>query len=141
IHKNKYIFQSKDPGRFSEAPYFPPKTILGTTLETNRDEGQEHCGFAPPPRVRGLGLSHERLDCFQKMVSIEPIMAFDLKIFVSWIQQIKPAFVSIGADSKGHKLPEPTAAELDNFVVALRDITEVKLKKNLARLLLERRSE
>ena len=71
-----------------------------------------------------------------KLKSIEPIMAFDFEEFLGWILQIKPAFVSIGADSKGHKLPEPTASELDNFVVALRDITEVKLKKNLARLML-----
>ena len=70
-------------------------------------------------------------------MSIEPIMAFDHKKFLDWIREIKPAFVSIGADSKGHNLPEPTASELDNFVVALRDITEVKLKKNLARLMLK----
>lgn len=72
---------------------------------------------------------------FRKMISIEPIMAFDLNIFVTWIRQIGPAFVSIGADSKGHNLPEPTAQELKELISALSPITEIKLKKNLDRLL------
>ena len=144
-HQNTYIFQSKDPGRFCYSrgmlAKFPPQTILGTTLETNRDAGQEHCGFAPPPWARTIAFRHKNLARFKKMVSIEPIMAFDSMIFLKWLREIKPAFVSIGADSKGHNLPEPTASELDNFVVALRDITEVKLKKNLARLMLEHNDE
>jgi hypothetical protein len=70
------------------------------------------------------------------MVSIEPVMAFDLPVFLRWLQAIGPQFVSIGADSKGHNLPEPTMGELDMLVVALRKFTEVKLKKNLGRLLL-----
>lgn len=134
LHDNTYIFQSKNPGRFCLlSTNFPTLTILGTTLESNREYGQS--GKGPPAWRRASWLSHLRL--FKKMVSIEPIMAFDHKEFLDWMREIKPAFVSIGADSKGHNLPEPTAIELDNFVVALRDITEVKLKKNLDRLMLE----
>ncbi len=69
------------------------------------------------------------------MVSIEPIVAFDLTIFVGWIRQINPAFVSIGADSKGHNLIEPTAYQLKELISELSPITEIKLKKNLDRLL------
>ena len=142
--ENKYVFQSKNPGRFFHAfscgvdimKKFPGQTILGTTLESNRDYGQGT--FAPPPHVRTIALVDDRLGSFKKMVSIEPIMAFDHNVFLDWLRDIKPAFVSIGADSKSHNLPEPTASELDNFVVALRDITEVKLKKNLDRLMLEK---
>lgn len=138
LYPNKYVFQSKNPGRFFHfSAKFPTRTTLGTTLESNREYGQS--GKGPPAWRRASWLSHLRL--FKKMVSIEPIMAFDHKEFLDWMREIKPAFVSIGADSKGHNLPEPTASELDNFVVALRDITEVKLKKNLDRLLLERRNE
>ena len=137
-HPNKYIFQSKNPGRFFHfLAKLPERTILGTTLESNREYGQS--GKGPPAWRRASWLSSLRL--FIRMVSIEPIMAFDHKEFLDWLREIKPAFVSIGADSKGHKLPEPTASELDNFVVALRDITEVKLKKNLARLMLEHKDE
>jgi len=136
-HPNKYIFQSKNPARFFHfSANFPAtfaRTILGTTLESNREYGQS--GKGPPAWARAACFLHLRP--FKKMVSIEPIIAFDHMVFLGWLREIKPAFVSIGADSQGHGLEEPTAAELDNFVVALRDITEVKLKKNLARLLLK----
>jgi len=135
--QNTFIFQSKNPARFFEfATKIRPRSILGTTLETNRRHSHPRPEIhAPQPWARVAAFLH--LQKFRKMVSIEPIMAFDHMEFLDWIRQIKPAFVSIGADSKGHNLPEPTASELDNFVVALRDITEVKLKKNLARLMLK----
>lgn len=130
--QNSYIFQSKNPSRFFNfAEKIRPRSILGTTLETNRRYGQEW--YAPPPWARAAAFLH--LKKFRKMISIEPVMAFDLKIFVEWIQQINPAFVSIGADSKGHKLPEPTAQELKDLVVELSAITEVKLKRNIDRIL------
>ncbi len=43
------------------------------------------------------------------MVTIEPIMDFDLEPFVEMIKNTKPKFVNIGADSKGHNLPEPSS--------------------------------
>lgn len=142
-HDNTYIFQSKNPRRFWDwemnkdmdlTVEFPSKTILGTTLESNREYGQS--GKGPPAWIRAANFMHTQLERFKKMVSIEPIIAFDLDIFLGWLKGINPSFVSIGADSKGHDLQEPTARELDDLVVALRGITEVKLKKNLARLIL-----
>ena len=137
--QNTFIFQSKNPARFSEfVTKIRTRSILGTTLETNRGYEIEH---GPPVWARAASFMDGRVDHFKKMVSIEPIMAFDFDIFLKWIRDLKPTFVSIGADSKGHNLPEPTASELDNFVVALREVTEVKLKKNLARLMLEKKDE
>lgn len=140
LYPNNYIFQSKNPGRFFDtacgeeiSEKFPVGTILGTTLESNNDYGQGV--YAPAPWARAAAMTYPQLDHFKKMVSIEPIMAFDLKIFVYWIRQIKPAFVSIGADSKGHNLPEPKPDDLTDFIIALRSITEVKIKKNLSRIL------
>lgn len=131
---NKYIFQSKNPSRFFKfTQEFPPQTILGTTLESNREYGQSI--DAPLPWVRASAFIDRRLERFKKMVSIEPIVAFELEIFLKWLRQIKPAFVSIGADSRGHNLIEPTAGELDMLIVALRGFTEVKPKSNLSRLL------
>jgi len=141
-YNNTYIFQSKNPARFAplvysvdRIPRFPQLTILGITLETNRSYGQGW--YTPPPWARATAFVSERLDAFKKMVSIEPVMAFDLDVFLKWLRAIKPAFVSIGADSKGHKLPEPKPEELDMLVVALREFTEVKLKENLARIMLK----
>ncbi len=132
--ENKYLFQSKNPGRFFHfADKFRPGTILGTTIESNRQYGQSI--NAPLPAQRAAVFVDRRLQGFKKMVSIEPIVAFDLEIFLSWIKGINPAFVSIGADSKGHNLIEPTARELKYLIAELYAMTDVRLKKNLDRLL------
>ncbi len=132
--QNSYIFQSKNPSRFFQfAEKIRPRTILGTTLESNRQYGQSI--HAPLPAERAAAFVDRCLQGFRKMVSIEPIVAFDLEIFSRWIKAINPTFVSIGADSKGHNLIEPTAQELKDLVVELSTITEIKLKKNVDRLL------
>ena len=68
------------------------------------------------------------------MVSIEPVIDFDLKVFVEWIKEINPGFVAIGADSQGHNLPEPSPEKLRSFIQELIKITHVVEKSNLARL-------
>ncbi|MBE9572966.1 MAG: hypothetical protein IMF11_20265 [Proteobacteria bacterium] len=46
-------------------------------------------------------------------------------------------FVSIGADSRGHKLPEPPADKILTLIEELKRFTEVKIKPNLNRLIQE----
>ena len=70
----------------------------------------------------------------RRMVSIEPIMDFDLDVMVRWIKDIHPKFVSIGADSKGHNLPEPPAWKVERLIEELKKFTEVKVKENLNRI-------
>lgn len=129
-YKNRYLFQSKNPKRFTQFE-FPPNTILGTTIETNRLYGTD-ISKAPPVGHRVAWLKKLELP---KMVSIEPIMDFDLPILADWLWQLKPEFVSIGADSKGHKLPEPSPEKTRILVEQLRCITRVYVKDNLKRLL------
>ena len=50
------------------------------------------------------------------------------------IKGIKPEFVSIGADSKGHNLPEPSWDKVQSLIKELKKFTEVKVKDNLMRL-------
>lgn len=126
---NKYLFQSKNPKRFKEfRGKFPEKTILGTTIETNRNY---MVSDAPSPAHRYIDMPYFT----DIMISIEPIMDFDMKTFLTWIRILKPKYVSIGADSKGHKLPEPDKDTLKRFIRKLKKITEVKPKSNLGRLL------
>jgi DNA repair photolyase len=126
---NRYLFQSKAPARFGQfTEFMPPHYVLGTTIETNRDY---HLSQAPAPRDRMLSMSHLP---GSKMVSIEPIMDFDLETMVQWIQNIRPDFISIGADSKGHHLPEPSPEKLESLIEALSKFTEVKRKLNLQRI-------
>lgn len=128
-HHNHYLFQSKNPDRF--CPYgmlFPLQTIFGTTIESNYLSS----GLAPTPYHRYEAM---REMPGHKMVSIEPIMNFDLGVMVNWIRGIAPDFVSIGADSKGHHLPEPSADKVNKLIEDLSQFTEVKTKANLRRLM------
>jgi protein gp37 len=129
---NTYLFQTKNPAGFDwflhPVDFFPPRRILGTTIETNRYLG----GGAPSPQARFLAM--RELFGARRMVSIEPVMDFDLEIFAAWLREISPEFVSIGADSGGNDLPEPGKEKLEALIAALRESTEVRLKPNLGRL-------
>ena len=127
-YSNRYLFQSKNPERFHNNFCFPMNTILGTTIETNRSFIVSRA-TGTMQRMEAMW----RLD-YPTMVSIEPIMDFDLDVMVEWMKIINPEFVSIGADSKRHNLPEPTPEKLNNLIEELRGITTVKIKDNLRRL-------
>uniref|UniRef100_A0A6H1ZTB9 DUF5131 family protein n=1 Tax=viral metagenome TaxID=1070528 RepID=A0A6H1ZTB9_9ZZZZ len=130
---NSYLFQSKNPKRMFELrSIFPSGSLFGTTIETNRQYDQ--MGRAPliVYRVKYMGL----LGVTRKtMVTLEPIMDFDIKELVSMIEHIRPTWVNIGADSKGHGLPEPSADKILALIDELKKFTEIKQKKNLSRLL------
>lgn len=125
---NTYLFQTKNPKRFSEF-IFPEKTILGISLESNRDYKLTK---APRPKQRVNDFYEVSFP--NKMLNLEPIIDFDLDIIVDWIGQIKPQFVSIGADSKNKGLPEPTKEKVDKLIKELEKFTQVKIKNNLRRL-------
>ena len=127
---NRYLFQSKNPRRFLDYLHQMLNPVLGTTIETNRwYEGI--MGKAISPVLRA---SYMRDICGDKMVSIEPIMDFDLAEMLDYIKAIKPKFVSIGADSGNNHLPEPSPDKLKALIKELQDITTVKIKDNLSRL-------
>jgi len=127
--KNTYLFQTKNSIRFKEfEEVYPPNTIFGITLETNRANNL----YNAPPRI-------ERFAQFsalkgRKMVTIEPIMDFDLQDLRNQVFLMKPEFVNIGADSKGHNLPEPSAEKIGQLIKELKKFTKVNLKDNLKRI-------
>jgi len=103
---NKYLLQTKNTKRFGEfVGSYPFNSILGTTLESNRSYIQ----FSKSPDI-GERISYMKWD--NTMVTIEPIMDFDLIPFIQIIKQIKPKWVNVGADSKGHHLPEPSKEQV-----------------------------
>lgn len=130
-YQNVYLFQSKNPARFKEyINLLPAASILGTTLETNRD--YDFISKAPYSSKRYhdfLTIEYPR-----KMISIEPILDFDLEEFFSWIQEINPEFVSIGADSKYNNLPEPKPEKIEELISYIQSLTEIRIKKNLKRV-------
>jgi len=126
---NTYLFQTKNPKRYRYFS-FPIHFILGTTIETNRTYNASNAPDTIYRYREMVAYSHT-----PKMVSIEPIMDFDLDVMVDWISKIAPQFVSIGADSKRHNLIEPPPDKINSLVQELSKITEVRLKDNLKRLI------
>jgi len=129
-YNNIYLFQTKNPARMIRMRDYFPETnncIFGTTIETNRDY---FISKAPTPLERTVILALPN-----KMVTIEPILDFDLEEFVMLIRGIKPSFVNIGADSKHHNLPEPSKEKILRLIEELSKFTNVKQKSNLKRLI------
>lgn len=130
---NTYLFQTKNPKNFN-AFIYPKNTILCTTIETNRTY-LEIVGNAPYPEMRATQILRIDND-FKKMITIEPVIDFDIDILADWMLKIKPMQINIGADSGNNHLPEPTPEKLKTFINLLKDNgLNVYLKPNLNRLL------
>jgi len=132
---NTYVFQTKNPARYLDwLTMIPPYSLLGTTLETNRHY-EQIMGSAPSPRHRAVAMSRLPRD-IKTFVTIEPIHDFDRFPLIQFIDAIRPTFINIGADSKGHNLPEPSANKIRELITYLRlNKIEVRRKTNLSRLL------
>lgn len=134
-HKNnKYLFQTKNPIRYKELnKYLPAGNVYAITLESNRSYPSS---YAP--------LSVERAKIFSslpienKMLTIEPIMDFDIIPFISMIKDINPKIVVIGADSKRSNLVEPSVSRVKMLIKELKKFlpkSKIIQKNNLYRIL------
>jgi len=118
-HK-QYYFQSKQPEYFKQfLAEFPSNAILVTTLETNRDAGYERASKAPLPTIRYK--QFKALAYPHKVVTVEPIMDFDLTEFQRMLVSLNPLYVWIGFNSrpKEVKLPEPSKDKVNDLIVGL----------------------
>lgn len=130
--KNRYLLQSKNPERFLRfIGGFPDEVLLGTTIETNRDIVNSK---APSVLQRANALYRLSGFGYETMVTIEPIFDFDLNDLVNLVITANPKWVNIGADSKGHNLPEPPKEKVKKLIEALQEKTDVELKRNLKRI-------
>jgi DNA repair photolyase len=138
-HENKYLFQTKNPARFSEYSHkIPPDSRLCTTIETNRYIPDiMHDSPRPLDRAEWMGKLQEWNYRFNTYVTIEPIMDFDLGPMVELIKRCEPVQVNIGADSGSNHLPEPSRDKVLVLIEALSKFTTVAKKRNLERLNLE----
>jgi len=153
---NLYLAQSKDPGNLIQHigySYLPNKIIFGTTIEGNRNI--QLISKAPATSLRMMAMvrlkaaldnhvdlvEHEVILNppnlqYKTMLSLEPLLDFDPAL-IEWIRFLAPNYVSIGLDSKRHKLGEPTPEKILYLIKCLQDVTEVRLKANLRRLIPE----
>lgn len=120
IENNKdknFLIQSKDPRKafLDRDVGFPKNLILGTTIETNLTRLTNDISKAPPPEERFKAMLELRELKYKPkttlMLTIEPILAFEHKVMIDWIEQINPCMIWIGYDSKKCGLVEPALME------------------------------
>jgi DNA repair photolyase len=130
---NTYVFQSKNPNRFSNI-MLPQNTMLGTTIES--DQWHTAMKFSPTPWVRAESMIWLKEMGQAGFITIEPVMNFHLESFVEMIKAAAPSFVNIGANTNSKiKLEEPSSAKLQAFINELLQFTEIREKSNLKRIL------
>lgn len=120
-----FLLQSKNPSVFANYR-FPGNVLLGTTIETNRDSLYEGISKAPFPSQRYramLELEHPR-----KIVTVEPVLDFNVEVLESWVRSIGPEAVYIGYDSKRNYLPEPESYKVKALMKKLAETTIVRPK-------------
>ncbi len=116
-----YYLQSKRPEYLHQfLGMLPENVILVTTLETNRDEGYYRVSKAPVPSERYrqfLALNYPR-----KVVTIEPMLDFDVDEFADWIITLNPEYVWLGYNShpRALDLPEPEPNKVLSFADRLQ---------------------
>lgn len=139
--ENTYVFQTKNPVRYLSIdsfarlenirPIFPDRSIYGVTIESNRYYPEISKAPSPPVRMKAMVELKGR-----KFVTVEPILDFDPDILGRWIRDISPEFVNIGADSKGHNLPEPGPGKVRRLIELIGEAgIEIREKHNLNRLM------
>jgi len=124
--KHTFLLQSKNPAFFHEYK-FPENVIIGTTMESNRTEFHDsdywsYDFISAAPNV------NKRFDAMyeltsKKVITIEPILDFDIDIFLNAIIDLKPEWVWVGYDSnpKRNLLPEPSLTKTQELIKRLED--------------------
>lgn len=123
-----FLLETKNPERYLNFLNHIPLTVyLGTTIESNRNY----------PKISKAPSQHNRIKAMITLsfiqqnplfLSIEPILDFDLDVFVQIIKRIKPWAVAVGYDNYNHKLPEPALAKTMQLIEALEKFTIVYRK-------------
>jgi DNA repair photolyase len=136
---NEYVFQTKNPDRaLRYLDDMPKERLIGVTIETTRSfNGAEMISCAPSPMMRVAGAKALRAAGERVFLSVEPMLKGDVLRLAQWIGEIRPEFVSVGADSKRSGLSEPSARDARLFLQVLKDIgVDVRIKENFGRLVI-----
>jgi len=123
-----FLLQSKDPSTFERIKDFPSNLIIGTTIETDREDIYKNVSKAPLPKDRIKSFTSIKHD--RKMITIEPILKFKHDIMCNWIKKIDPELVWLGFDTKN--TPWLISPSVDEAMTLYKDLVdqgyEVKLK-------------
>jgi len=117
-----FLFLTKNPKRYQEfLSLYPENLVLGATIETNREYQ-----FSKAPSTTERYKYMADLPYSKKLVSIEPIMDFNLEVFAQWIKDIGPVLVHVGYDNYNNCLPEPSLSKTKQLIDKLNTCTRVK---------------
>jgi hypothetical protein len=123
-------------GKWNEGYFYESElaSVLCVTVESN----------IPWPGISKAPQPYERIYWLKRwlgkrMITVEPIMDFDVMTFSEMILSCDTEQVNIGADSGNNHLPEPSREKVEELIELLAPHTKVHLKKNLRRLLPEHR--
>ncbi len=111
--KAKFLLLTKNPKRTVYwSNYLSPwNTMVGVTIETNKDDLVSKFSKAPMPTERledGVSLAVGVLGKkIKRFVSIEPILDFDFDTFFEMLVDFNPWAVAVGYDNYYNRLPEP----------------------------------
>ena len=120
-----FLIQSKNPSIFKKYR-FPENVLLGTTIETDRDELYQGISCAPLPSQRYRAMM--KLRDTRKIITIEPILDFDVEILEEWVSKMGPETCYVGYDSKRNFLPEPELSKTRALMKKLKETTNVRAK-------------
>lgn len=112
----RFLIQSKNPKTF-ERVVFPPNVMLGVTIETNRDGLK----IGKAPKYSQRYRDFKKIKHPLKMITIEPVLEFNLDVMVKWIKDINPCMVWLGYDSKNNNLPEPSIDKFNKLYRTLKN--------------------
>ena len=135
---NRYLFQSKNPGRILEFVGHPVfrKAVVCTTIETNRHY-PDIMRNSPPTPARAEAMSKIAALGIPTFVTCEPLLDFDLPELVEMLRQCNPQQVNIGRNSRREvQLPEPDALQVWELIDEVKKFSKVEVKKNAARWML-----
>jgi len=126
-----FLFMTKNPQRYLDLlQYIPDNAILGATIETTNDEimKTDKVSTAPLPSQRYESMKNLKWD--NKIISIEPVIDFDLNVFIKWVEDIKPFLVYVGYDNYRHRLREPPIEKTTALMDAI-STNSIVIKKTL----------
>lgn len=140
--QSEILLQTKNPagifylnilkGIMSSFSFMPHITVC-VTIETDDDELIKLVSNAPLIHTRD---AIAYLMCHTQ-ITIEPIMKIkNITKFANFLSSCNVEQINIGADSKGHNLPEPTKEEVLLLISELERLGQkVHLKSNLKRII------
>ena len=100
------------------------RVILGTTIETNKQQLLDSIGcYAPPVKARALALKYFKEYGFKTRLSLEPLFDFDLKELLELVKLVEPTVIEVGLDGYAHRhklnIPQPDPVEYQKLYKAM----------------------